>query len=398
MSSKKHIVFCVILAVIMGPIFAYQEFPITKAINFEILPPYIKALHEELSKSACPITVGDRGNYFSCAFIFWVSSYKNGDRKDKIEGPILSMVSMPKISTVLPVKKTKEELDKLLLTSASRWGHRPNSPQMQSLTRTITTPSPKEKKPTSSSSSAILPAVINEINLSKDTFLPDRNVFISTPEIPLFCLSCEYEILIKPLIVATKALIFAQDEVPIITRLFFSTYDVIFSRSQPLRREIEQYRVFNSDSEAHAIYVLSQQEVIDKIFENLNLAPDDEITQIEFHGCSTRDMCPLCYTNMNCIQFLANQEDNQGIGFLSKMLVMSQVSKNCRTTMFISSLIPYPEINPLWVGNASEEAKIKQLWIEDTVDGAINFGRVYQFRVPPQLSSVVITKPVPHKD
>lgn len=73
-----------------------------------------------------------------------------------------------------------------------------------------------------------------------------------------------------------------------------------------------------TDSEAKAIFVLQHLHVIDNIInavcETINtgiregtLHPDTKITSIDFHGYTTRDMCGMCFTNMNIIQYLSNQ-------------------------------------------------------------------------------------------
>ena len=67
----------------------------------------------------------------------------------------------------------------------------------------------------------------------------------------------------------------------------------------------------STDSEAGAIYVLQHKYVIDNIIDVLcevmhTLPVHLQVTSIEFHGCTTRDMCALCFTNMNIIQYLSN--------------------------------------------------------------------------------------------
>ena len=79
-----------------------------------------------------------------------------------------------------------------------------------------------------------------------------------------------------------------------------------------------------TDSETKAIYVLQHKYVIDNIIDELckqinSLQGTPQITSIEFHGCTTRDMCPLCFTNMNIIQYLCNDPapyDSKQFSFL----------------------------------------------------------------------------------
>jgi len=64
----------------------------------------------------------------------------------------------------------------------------------------------------------------------------------------------------------------------------------------------------STDSEASALYVLQHRYVIDNIINQLcsQIPAGAQLSSIEFHGCTTRDMCPLCFTNMNIIQYLCN--------------------------------------------------------------------------------------------
>lgn len=67
----------------------------------------------------------------------------------------------------------------------------------------------------------------------------------------------------------------------------------------------------STDSKAGAIYVLQHKYVIPNIINELcevmhTLPVPLQIISIEFHGCTTRDMCALCFTNMNIIQYLCN--------------------------------------------------------------------------------------------
>ena len=105
----------------------------------------------------------------------------------------------------------------------------------------------------------------------------------------------------------------------------------------------------STDSEAAAIYILQQRYVIDNIindfmtlFKDLikSIKPKPTVTSIEFHGCTTRDMCALCFTNMNIIQYLSYKQQTFGFSFLRylKYKVQEKTSQAlCPTKIFISS-------------------------------------------------------------
>lgn len=108
-----------------------------------------------------------------------------------------------------------------------------------------------------------------------------------------------------------------------------------------------------TDSETKAIYVLQHKSVIDNIIDELceimNSDNSSQITSIEFHGCTTRDMCPLCFTNMNIIQYLYNNNSTRFsfLKYLKDTLITkkhpntntSYANSNLTTKMFISSTI-----------------------------------------------------------
>ena len=81
------------------------------------------------------------------------------------------------------------------------------------------------------------------------------------------------------------------------------------SKDENGRWRVDVLRAMRStDSEASALYVLQHKYVIDNIINQLcsQMTAGAQISSIEFHGCTTRDMCPLCFTNMNIIQYLCN--------------------------------------------------------------------------------------------
>ena len=95
----------------------------------------------------------------------------------------------------------------------------------------------------------------------------------------------------------------------------------------------------STDSEAAAIYILQQKYVIDNIIEEI-ASSLDAITSIEFHGCTTRDMCALCFTNMNIIQYLSYKQQTFGfsfLGYLKQRIQEKNSQAPCSTKIFISS-------------------------------------------------------------
>ena len=100
-----------------------------------------------------------------------------------------------------------------------------------------------------------------------------------------------------------------------------------------------------TDSEAKAIYILQQKYVIDNIIKELKakIPQNDYVTNIEFHGCTTNDMCGFCFTNMNIIQFLANNDTSTNFSFLKYLKEELKHEELIPSTkMFISSTKPFP--------------------------------------------------------
>ena len=102
-----------------------------------------------------------------------------------------------------------------------------------------------------------------------------------------------------------------------------------------------------TDSEAGALYVLQHKYVIDNIINQLcsQIPAGAQITSIEFHGCTTRDMCALCFTNMNIIQYLCNNTnpyDERQFSFLRylkhRLSNLGRLAEDCSAKMFISSI------------------------------------------------------------
>lgn len=142
-----------------------------------------------------------------------------------------------------------------------------------------------------------------------------------------------------------------------------------------------------TDSEAGAIYVLQHKYVIDNIINELckqfsKLGKGIHIISIEFHGCTTRDMCPLCFSNMNIIQYLCNDTRPYSTTKFSFLRYLKHILTNpitttfnkeyknatigvqyaiadCPTKIFISSI--WPEENNLNFRNMGTEEKDNHL-------------------------------------
>ena len=206
----------------------------------------------------------------------------------------------------------------------------------------------------------------------------ENGAFVNADQIPLYCLEQENE-KIKELIKNVRCFL-PLSSITLMQRLFFSQASLFCERE----KESAIYRCYNSDSELHALYVL-QCMVDDIALKIASIASKDEkITAIEFHGCTTRDMCPLCYTNMNCMQFLANKK--QGVGFLGALLerlkMIGRADNSTNSATFISSLEEFPSKKDGDGGNL--------LWVtEDEPVFAIEPGFVYQFRfTEPEITAI----------
>lgn len=202
----------------------------------------------------------------------------------------------------------------------------------------------------------------------------ENGAFVNADQIPLYCLEQENE-KIKELIKNVRYLLSpVLPSMTLMERLFFSQASLFCERE----KESAIYRCYNSDSELHALYVL-QCMVDDIALKIANIVTEGEkIVKIEFHGCTTRDMCPLCYTNMNCMQFLANQK--QGVGFLGALLerlkMIGRADDSIKSATFISSLEEFPSS-----GNI--------LWNIEESEPIIVPGFVYQFRfTEPEITAI----------
>ena len=308
-SSKNEILW---MAIFFYSIFAYAEFPISRNLQHVMLEgsheklttktqiiasPYpLQKRHKKLKYSPY---VSDKKNYFSCCFVFKLNT------KQEIEIPLL------KIFVSTGVKKQ----------------------------------------------------IIDECHLKKIT-IQQKNPFVFVshePNIEVYnCLSnlhLQFYSSVNNDTAATKnqaMLLKAINE------------RQIFKKDKLGEEKNAVINVMRStDSEAGALYVLQHKYVIDNIIDELckqvnSLPGTPQITSIEFHGCTTRDMCPLCFTNMNIIQYLCNDTahyDSNQFSFLKylKHILTDPITEafnnkhtnaikakryaipNCPTKMFISS-------------------------------------------------------------
>ena len=302
-----------------------EHFPLTKALDK--IPEDCKQLHKFLCKKVLTGSSGQR-NRFACAFVIKTSTNQQKTiYVDQIEKQTFK--AEQNYYANLAKKETMGEgMESPIVSAAGRIN--------------------QGKK------------TINlTVNISQNIF--ENGAFVNADQIPLYCLEQE-NIEIKKLVKNVQASSFPMT---LMQRLFFSQVSLFCERES----KNALYRCYNSDSELHALYVLGKmcESIASKI--KGSLAEDEKITAIEFHGCTTRDMCPLCYTNMNCMQFLANEKGSVGLlgALLARLKCMGYADDSTSSATFISSLEEFPpEGNNLW--NIEEIAPV------------IGPGFVYQFR------------------
>ena len=330
-----------------------ETFPLTKTLSG--IPKDCKPLHRFLCKKVLTGSSGQR-NRFACALVIKTSTmsqkaiYINQIAQQTFE-------AKPDYYAKLAKKETMGEGEKSPITAAAG--------------RLTLSAKKGTKKGTKNANESKLTS-----KLLYEMF--ENGAFVNADQIPLYCLEQENE-KIKELIKNVRCFL-PLSSITLMQRLFFSQASLFCERE----KESAIYRCYNSDSELHALYVL-QCMVDDIALKIASIASKDEkITAIEFHGCTTRDMCPLCYTNMNCMQFLANKK--QGVGFLGALLerlkMIGRADNSTNSATFISSLEEFPSKKDGDGGNL--------LWVtEDEPVFAIEPGFVYQFRfTEPEITAI----------
>lgn len=105
------------------------------------------------------------------------------------------------------------------------------------------------------------------------------------------------------------------------------------------------YMILNTDSEAYMLAYLQQASVQANIVRDIEkLIPKGrKVVHIVLNGCTTRDMCGLCCTNMNILQYMANHKNNYTfLNVIKNALVSTELSnEDCPITSYISSTQPY---------------------------------------------------------
>ncbi|MDR2396773.1 MAG: hypothetical protein LBD69_02895 [Puniceicoccales bacterium] len=102
-----------------------------------------------------------------------------------------------------------------------------------------------------------------------------------------------------------------------------------------------------NDSEAWAIWFLHTycKRIADLAKERQRKR---KIVRIELHGHSTQDMCPFCFTHMNLLQWLAN---NNPVGMdhcFGNLRFQLYIDGNVPITLFISSALQFQDSSSSW--------------------------------------------------
>ena len=306
-SSQNKILFKLIF---LQTSLIYSELPVSKNINNVTFLPEQQVLteiqtiatktlqqrHSQLRKQITSTEKNDKRNYFACCFVFKLSTGQ------EIEIPILDeFITQIPISETQPLKSKLATLDKNEVLKVINDIKIYNQ---HTTNITFVSHSPKER-----------------VNI-KMTIL--HKLFLGS---------------VKQDNAATKnqAMILKTIDERSVGPDGNVKYDILSAMR-------------STDSEAGAIYILQQEYILDNIINRvMSLLTDSTIsnsdtkptvTSIEFHGCTTRDMCALCFTNMNIIQYLSNKDEDFGFSFL-RYLKYKVREKNsqalCPTKIFISS-------------------------------------------------------------
>ncbi len=313
--------------------FCFGTFPLTNTITQDdncLLS--VRKIHEELKKPVKLLSSQNEDgiykgtNYFACAFSFLTT------RK-----------------VTLPAEQSSIRPGAPLVAYSQ--------PRQRTVNRRLTIPLTEELVKNAS----LNPDFLQLIGQIKNKMF----VFRSNPN------SGDYEETYKEIVDLQAAFYEFSKNEGLNVRLLAANFSII---NQRIESAPQNYALVNTDSEAHAIAVFQNGDFMDGIYQEIlsKLASNEYVTAIEFHGCTTRDMCALCYTNFNILQYLTLNPNSTAtcesfLGYLKRILREKNVAiPSCPTTMIISSLQEFPTPdkggNQLWPP-ASDEPGLKLNWL-----------------------------------
>ena len=317
MSIEKRQIFLHFCLFLFITQFCFGVFPITNTLQRDDCKPSTLNIHTKLKDL---IRVKRKANYFACAFNFII---------------IQSELSKKKVSPFVVhrnIRSSTKTIDKQRRVTVPTYRVRQH---LLYLTENL-----------------VKKAKINNNFIKKIGFVGnDQGVFIFKSEKKAGTVKANYARIVK----LQKAFYkFSQSEERSVKLLAGNLHTVnLRTASAP-----QNYSLVNTDSEAHAIVILQEREVIQSICKKVidQLASNEYIVGIEFHGCTTRDMCTLCLTNFNILQYLALKSGSLSesfLGMLKQELIDAGKARSPFTvTTVISSLQEFPPIkhggNGLW--------------------------------------------------
>ena len=169
----------------------------------------------------------------------------------------------------------------------------------------------------------------------------------------------------------TNTITFDEQSSDTLIQALISTYKSRYETLPSIIKSDEKIAISMraTDSETQSIYMLNDKKYLQ--FHLIAKLPNKEIASIEFHGCSTFDMCPFCFTHMNMVQCLSNNNAKAGFLCLLKNLLIEKkllTNPNIPTTIIISS---YKNGNYLhnqtygWMETAIKENCVNQFRMSD---------------------------------
>ena len=370
---------CLVYCSVIG--FCADTFPISKTLK-EAPTGYIENLHKFLCKKVLSngeIKELEKRNHFACAFV--VKTDK-GSRHVCYVNEIGTEPIMAEDNFFANLLDNEVAFDKGLKTKVGRMkigekDFKSREKEENNLKENNLSQKPQLENTYVKIEEQGKKRFYFKTNLDSLTF--SNGTFISCNQVPIYCLQEENSnvdsLLKKTYEILRKDPSFQKNVHQI---MFFDSMMLLQERSEPL------YRKYNSDSELHALYILGHEENIGKIaghFKKL-LKENEQITSIQFHGCTTKDMCVFCYTNMNAMQFLANKGQKDGLlgSVIDRCKIMGIATDTCQSATFISSIEEFPE-----TGNLLMADTVQGGVIIDQFTGGLRFyplpnSFVYQFR------------------